>query len=183
MVVAPAARRSTLVERPDRLELIVPAKRNFFVLMFLPAWLAMWAFALVNVVRELFSGSKGPVPFLLFWLVGWTVGGGFALFVFLWMLAGRERISLQPRVLAVRRDLFGFGVTREYDLAQIRNVRVSAVPYDPSNWATMGRFWGLGGGPVAFDYGARTIRLAAAVEEPEATQIVSELKRRHTFPD
>ncbi len=97
MVVAPAARRSMLVERPDRLELIVPAKRNFFVIMFLPASLAMWAYALVNVLRELFSGAKGPVPFLMFWLVGWTVGGGFALFVFLWMLAGRERISLQPK--------------------------------------------------------------------------------------
>lgn len=145
MVIAPAARRSTLFDRPDGVELIVPAKRNLLLMLFLLAWLGGWAFGELSALRELLSGKNGPVSFLLFWLLGWTVGGGFAAFVFLWMLAGRERIVLRPRVLAIRREIFGWGRTREYDLAHVRNVRISPGTYDPFGWTAGARFGDLAG--------------------------------------
>ena len=40
--------------------------------------------------------------------------------------------------------------------------------------------WGTGG-LLAFDYGAKTVRFAASIEEAEASQIVSDLKALHTF--
>jgi hypothetical protein len=178
-----------LLERPDGLELIVPAKRNFFMMVFLLAWLTGWAFGEVTTIGELLSGNilsgntKGALTFLLFWLVGWTLGGGCAVLVFLWMLAGRERIALQPCLLAIRREIFGLGLTRDYDLAHVRNVRVSAGAFDPFSWTTGARFWGIGGGLVAFDYGAKTVRVAASIDEPEAAQIVRELKGRHAFAE
>jgi hypothetical protein len=41
---------------------------------------------------------------------------------------------------------------------------------------------GLGGGVIAFDYGAGTVRFAAGVEEGEAGGILEALKRRYRFP-
>ena len=183
MVIAPAPRRSRTVERPDGLELIVPAKRNVFVVIFLLAWLGGWTFGELSALGKLLSGAEGAMGFLFFWLVMWTIGGGFAAFTVLWMLGGHEHIILRPRILAIRREAFGLGFTREYDLAHARNLRVSVASYDPFAWGASARFWGFGGGPVAFDYGAKTVRLAAAVDEPEAAQIVRELKARHAFPD
>lgn len=181
MVVTPAARRSAVFDRPDGLGIVVPAKRNLLVMVFLLAWLGGWAFGEFSVLSELLRGTDGPVPFLLFWLLGWTVGGGFAAFVFLWMLAGREQITLRPRVLAIRREIFGLGSTREYDLAHVRNLRVSPTFHDPFGWTAAARFWGVGGGLVAFDYGAKAVRFAASIDEPEAAQVVQELKARHAF--
>jgi hypothetical protein len=181
MVVAPAPRRSTVLDRPDGLEIVVPAKRNAFIMLFLFAWLGGWAFGEFSALSGLLRGTDGPVPFLLFWLIGWTAGGGFAAFVFFWMLAGRERIVLRPRVLAIRREIFGLGRTREYDLAHVKNLRVSPAVYDPFGWTGAARFWGVGGGLVTFDYGAKAIRLAASIDEPEAAQVVQEMRARHAF--
>ena len=154
----------------------MPAKRNVFVMLFLLAWLGGWAAGEVGALEGLLSGTDGAKPFLLVWLAGWTFAGGFAALTWLWMLAGRERILLRPRTLAVRREVFGVGRTREDDLAHVRNLRVSTGGYDPYGWGAGARFWGLGGGAVAFDYGAKAVRLAASVDEPEAAQIVRELK-------
>jgi hypothetical protein len=41
--------------------------------------------------------------------------------------------------------------------------------------------WGTGGSFVAFDYGAKTVRFAASIEEAEASQIVSDLEALHTI--
>jgi len=183
MVIAPAARRSSLKDGPDGLELVIPAKRNLFLMLFLLAWLGGWAFGEVSALKELRSGAGAPKAFLAFWLVGWTLGGGFAASVWLWMLAGRERILLRSGILAVRREVFGLGWTREYDLAQVRNLRVSAESDNRAGWGATGRFWGFSGGPVAFDYGASTVRCAASVDEPEAAQIIRDLKTRHAFAE
>jgi hypothetical protein len=43
------------------------------------------------------------------------------------------------------------------------------------------QFWGIGGGPVTFDYGARTFRFGASVDEAEARDIVNQLKAQHSF--
>ena len=40
---------------------------------------------------------------------------------------------------------------------------------------------GIGGGLIAFDYGAKTFRFGAGVEEAEAQGIVTRLKSRHAF--
>ena len=181
MVISPAPRRSTRADRPDGVELVIPAKRNLFVMLFLLAWLGGWAFGEFSALGQLSSERGAPALFILFWLLAWTVGGAFAVSVFSWMLAGRERITLGPRILGIRREIFGVGLTREYDLAHVRNLRVSAAIHDPFGWTAGARFWGVGGGLVTFDYGAKAVRIAAGIDEPEAAQIVQELRARHAF--
>jgi hypothetical protein len=125
-----------------------------------------------------FEGGE-PTFFLIFWLLGWTAGGVFALYALLWLAVGKEIVSLRPGSLTIKLAVLGVGLTREYDLAHIKNLRVSPEPANPFGWSMS--FWGIGGGLIAFDYGAKTVRFAASIEEAEASQIVSDLEALHTF--
>jgi hypothetical protein len=84
-------------------------------------------------------------------------------------------------VLAIRRELFRLGWSREYELAHVRNLRVAPVGWNPYDWSTAMQFWGFGGGLIAFDYGSKTVRVGTSVEEAEARQIVDELRTQHSF--
>ena len=182
MRVTPPRRRSTLRHTAGGLELVIPAKRNvlsIFIIVFLTAWLGGWFIGEVSALHELFNlNGREPDYFLVFWLLGWTAGGVFALYAWLWIAVGREIVSLEPGSLTIKRAVLGVGLPREYDLAHIKNLRVSSEPANPFGWMS---FWGMGGGLIAFDYGAKTVRFAASIDEAEASQIVSELKTRYTF--
>jgi hypothetical protein len=174
--------RTVVTDGPDGLSFLVPARRQWFAMLFLPIWLVGWVFGEVFAIGELISG-KGPWGFLLFWLAGWTVGGGFAIFVWLWMVAGRERLIVRPGVLAHRSELFSVQRNREYDLPQVRNLIVSPAAFNPWNMTAGFRMWGFGGGIVAFDYGARTIRVLASIDEAEGRMIVSRIQERCAIPN
>ena len=55
--------------------------------------------------------------------------------------------------------------------------------WNPFDWSGGMRVWGMGGGVIAFDYGARTVRLGSSLDEAEALLIVRELKAAHRFPE
>jgi hypothetical protein len=133
----------------------------------------------ISLFRE---GANGPpLPFAAVWLVAWTLGGGFALYVFWWSLKGRERILLTSSRLSIRRELFGAGRMREYDAAHIRDVRVSPTPSGPIGFRGGLEYWGIGGGVIAFDYGATTVRFGAGLEEGEAKSVVAQVKSRGLY--
>jgi hypothetical protein len=69
----------------------------------------------------------------------------------------------------------------EYDLQKVSNLRVTASWSRPE-WSPM-QPRGNVAGPIAFDYGSKTVRFAASVDEAEAREIVGELKSQHTFPE
>ena len=156
----------------------MPAQRNWFVLLFLSAWLVGWAFGEVSVIRQLTNPTeKTPILFLLAWLTGWTVGGTFAVAAVLWQLGGRELLSVDTATLTHRVEAFGIGRSRIYKLSEVKNLRATEYSANPfTNQAAMlPPLTGSGFGPVAFDYGARTIRVAAALEEAEAKALVARL--------
>jgi hypothetical protein len=157
---------------------IIPARRSWFAILFLLAWLVGWAFGEVNAARELLrAGDNTPSAFMALWLVGWTVGGLFAMGTVLWQLVGREVVTANSSALSHRVEVFGLGWNRSYSSSEVKNLRVTEYSTSPS---TNQRAWfpplyGSGIGPVAFDYGARTIRIAPSLEEAEAKMLVREL--------
>lgn len=151
------------------------------MLLFMCVWLCGWVFGEIHAIRELLSPSeKTPQLFLMVWLAGWTLGGAFALGTVVWQFAGREVITVSSAELEHRVEAFGVGRTRTYRLSEVKNLRATDYSANPfTNQAT----WfppvtGSGYGPVAFDYGARTMRLAPALEEAEAKLLVSKLSPR-----
>jgi hypothetical protein len=181
MKVALPGRRSITRDTGTGLEVVIPAKGHILLVLFLTAWLVGWAFGEVSVTRELLFGRPREASlFLAAWLAMWTVGGGWAIYTWLWMAVGKEIVSLRPGVLSIRRDVLGLGRTHEYDLAHVRHLRLAPQASDPFGWSGGMRFWGMGSGLIAFDYGAKTFRFGAAVDEAEASQI-DEFKARHSF--
>jgi len=184
MTAVGATMRATITGGPEGLEIVIPAPRYLLVLLFLGVWLLGWLMGEMTVIAQLFSRRPaGPEAFLLIWLIFWTVGGGFAAYIWLWMLAGRERILMGSSTLLTKRDVLGLGRTRTYEYHKIRNLRVAPQPTGPRNAGVALRLSGLAGGLIAFDYEGKTIRFGAGIDEAEAQMIVERMKQRYAFAE
>lgn len=163
----------------DGLTIRVPSPKSVFVLLFLLVWLCGWAFGEVRVIRQFMTGEIRDPAFHIVWLLGWTAGGVSALLFVLWQLTGFEEIRLSADRLAHQVCVLGVGPTRAYARSGIQALR--SAPNSVGAWAGMSvsppPFF-ASTGSVAFDYGAKTIRLAVGLDEAEAKQLV-DLLRKH----
>jgi hypothetical protein len=178
------APRYALEPTADGVRVLIPAPRNWLVIVFLSAWLVGWFFGECSALIQLLGLSSGGMTpkhvqpeFLLLWLVMWTLGGIAVLTTLLWQLAGREVITANSLSLSRRIEAFGFGITRSYTLNAIRDLR--ATPNVNPRYTRQRAILPWGGfGSIAFDYGARTIRFAPGIDEAEAKMLVADLARR-----
>jgi len=174
------------------LRVLIPARRSIFAIIFLGAWMVGWYFGEVSAIREIIAPSGSPSSaFLVAWLVGWTIGGAFAALTLLWSLFGQEVLELQADALVYRRSILGLGWRKVYSVAAIKDLRVTSpgLRFDSLTFSKFldrkgreerprpGDFWGLSGGPIVFDYGARTVRCGGGVDEAEGKTIVAQLMR------
>lgn len=168
-----ASARSTVTSIPGGIEVSIPSPRNYFIVAFIAIWCCGWVFGEVTVAGELLHPSeKAPIAFLTLWFAAWTIGGCFAVLTLLWLLVGRERVTIAGDALAIRREACGLGWTRRYELASARNLRVSdGAPYDLP--LAMRDPYGWRSGPFAFDYGARTIKFGAGLDVAEARTVLA----------
>jgi hypothetical protein len=181
MFVQPTGPRHTAEDDGTTLTFSIPAKRNLFILAFLSFWLCGWAFGEIMVPLGLFT-AKSPADglFAFVWFCGWTIGGGFAIYIWLWMVRGREIIRISPTALAIKRDIFGASRTKSYDISKVTRLRCAPATYNPFDWHRSLAFWGIGGGIIAFDYGYSTIRIGSGLGEAEAKHILRRITDR--FP-
>lgn len=157
-------------------EISMPARRNWFILIFLGTWMVGWAVGELGVLGLLLSGIvRGPAPLLILaWLLMWTIGGMLALTFLLWGLIGREVLSIQGNALVLRRQIGRFGFDRRYELARVRNLRCAAWILDNGGViGSIGRF--SGAGTLVFDCGGFTHRFAAGLTPDEARYVVDVL--------
>ncbi len=177
--------RSIIQETPSGLEVTIPSKRNAIYVAFIGVWLVMWCLGEASALAGTFIASGGwPRPGNLImggFLLLWTVGGVWAFYCFLWFIVGKERVILRSDLLTVKRDVFGFGRVKEYDLHHVAHLRVSPAVYNPFDPVSTMRLWGLGAGVIAFDYGAKTVRCGISLDEAEAQGIVTRLRERYGF--
>ena len=102
--------------------------------------------------------------FVVVWVFLWTI------YMVVLATAGREIIKVSQRSVVVERKIIiGNTVlptapTKEYLMEHIKNLRT----WPALRWS--------GGGALAFDYGAKTVRFAAGIDDAEARQILEELK-------
>ena len=175
--------RASLTESVDGLHITFPPRRQVFAMIFLPIWLCGWLFGEVTVGRQVIAPTAAPPKlFLIVWLTGWTLGGGFALLTLLWMLFGKERVILRPDALVIRHELLGMARERDYDIGSIANLRISPENHSLWDGRSAWKQW-FGGGVIAFDYGPRTFRFGASIDEAEARGVVAQIRMHHSFPD
>ena len=176
--------RATIQDNLTDLQITIPAKRNWFIVLFVGAWLGGWVMGEVFALGAV-TGLLGTSPaslFLLFWLVGWTLGGFFAFKTFIWNLKGKEIITVGQSRLKIDKKGALLFKAKEYDLNEVKNVRVQ-----DDNIGISGLFgrrsndFGAfsSGGTIKFDYGLQTVRFANGIDEAEAKYLIDKLKGRH----
>jgi hypothetical protein len=168
-----------VIDRGGSVEMIrIKARRQVFVLLFLPVWLTLWTVggivAFAQVIQE-FS------LFLCLWLCGWALGWIFAASTVAWMLMGSETIRVVGQDLEVGVEIGPWTRRKLYQGGQIKDLR--AAPTNPfSSFQLNSPFMRqMQFGAVQFTYGARTVRLAAGLDEAEGKLIVERLKKSLPF--
>lgn len=180
MHIEPAGPRFKALHRAGMLEIEIPARRSWFGVLFLCAWMGGWVFGEVSVIKQLMHPTgKNSYAFLLFWLAGWTLGGVLAAISLLWQLAGRELLAVSGGSMEYRVEVLGMGYSRSYRTAEIREWRVLAGTQSSNNSQAgfSPPFFGSGGS-IAFDFGARTVKIAPGLDEAEAKSLVLELEAK-----
>lgn len=185
MPLEPAAPRYQLEQTIDGLRIAIAARRNWFMILFLSAWLGGWTMGEVSAIGQLASGNaEGNHLFLVFWLAGWTLGGAWAMTTLLWSLFGKEIVTVGSAGIAYRVEIFGLGRTRSYASNHISGLRpadfTSGGIMNPASTAPP--FFGEPSGPIAFDYGADTVRLGRSLTEAEARLLMTKLRERLPAP-
>ncbi|MEK6584718.1 MAG: hypothetical protein AABZ24_00125 [Nitrospirota bacterium] len=181
----PADSRITIADTSQELRIVMPCRRSWLVICFLGFWICGWGVGEIMVTRQLLNGDAPPggEVFMLTWLGVWTVGGVFAIYAWLWQMMGKEILTVQGQTFTTRRNIGEFGFDKEYNLVQMRDVRVGHLGVNPFDFSSSLQLWGIGGGVIAFDYRARTYRFGVGLDEAEAKQIVTAIKQRYRIPE
>jgi hypothetical protein len=192
--IEPSSARYSFQESFNGVRASVPARRNWFTVLFLLAWLGGWFMGEITAISTIFHlkiglfgdsfksrPESGGQLFLMFWLAGWTLGGAWAIASIAWQLFGREIIGIEAGELLYRVEALGIGRTRAFASNQITRLRAvdidSSSPSRRSSWGGVPSLFGQGVGAVAFDYGARTYRIGATLDEAEARLLIQQMKR------
>ena len=180
-IIDPGKMRSIISETGEQLLVTIPMKKNWFIILFLAAWIVGWAVGEVTVSTSFFKIGKDAAPmiFTVVWLVAWTVGGAFAIYTWFWQAFGKEIITVDGSYISTKKDIFGLGKLNQYQITHIKNLRIAPMVYNPGDFQSGLQFWGLGGGILAFDYGAKTCRFAIGIDEAETNEILKRILYRN----
>ena len=171
-----------MIENGDELGVLVPVRRDWFLLVFLSLVVVVFAKALV----EMALGKAKPPLSMLFLLCY----GSYALALWFWHVAGIEEITANTDAFSIRHSAFGMGATREFEPHKMCDLRVSPSHIPLSTWEAIRYFllrrdigyrrfsWNSWGGPLAFDYGDKTYHFGAGLTETEARELLPHLLRR-----
>jgi hypothetical protein len=155
---------------------VIPARRNPFVMAFMAVWLCGWT---VGGIAALSSLLVKFVPFVAIWCCGWALGEAFVLASLVWMAVGKESLRVVRGDLEAAAEIPGFARRRLYRGAEVRDLAASSSPAFPFNRRTdLPLLWQPASGSVKFTYGARTVYAAVGLDEAEGRQIVDWLKTR-----
>lgn len=157
--------------------IVIPAGRNWFVMLFLPFWLVMWTIGGIAAMTQAFSGND--TGFLLVWLCFWAVGWLFAATWLGWQATGKEMLSIEGGALVRGWSILGAGRQRKYDLAHVEDLATCTPPF-PYNLMRVSYppFFPISFGPLKWNYGAATIYAGGGLSEAEARMVVEHLQSR-----
>lgn len=167
---------------PGELVADLPSPRRPVTVGVLSLWLVGWAFGVVFMVQQLLS--PGPFSFDRAFLLAWTLvwaAAGFAVMGYMtWLVAGRERVSVEGGALVIRRGVLGLWWARRWPLESIRRLRTFGREIPPMIALSLD-FSGRGAAGVRFESGGQVVRFARALGENDARTIVELLRSRYDF--
>jgi hypothetical protein len=157
----------------------IRARRNIFVLLFLPLWLTGWTAGGVAAIGQFLRTGQ---PFLVIWLCGWATGWAFAGGTLAWTIWGSELIGVTGGDLEIGHRLLGWTRTRLYRGSEVRHLAAAETPFLYRFQLSLPLLMRARSGAVKFSYGGRTIYAAQGLDEAEGRMIVERLLRHLPKP-
>lgn len=132
------------------------------VYTFLAIWLSAWTVFGIKGIDRLFENTPAALPL---WPLGWAFGEIMGVVVALFLIGGSEVVTITPDFVGCRRQIFGVGLTRQYFLHEVLNLRYQ-LPL------------GRRPGRLVFDYEGRTLRLVSDVDDAEAVESLGRIRQK-----
>ncbi|HEX5000995.1 MAG TPA: hypothetical protein VFW78_00730 [Bacteroidia bacterium] len=169
--------KATVDKTAGGININIPSKKNWFVLLFGTAWLGGWYWGFKNVSSMLFKGTEQPSVdgFITFWLLAWTFSGVAIILMLLWGYFGQEKFFTDRGLVYFEKTVFGIGAKNKLEINGVNNFRTEFG--NDSIWGgNRYAVWGLGPGKIKFDYGMKTYSFGQGVDDAEAQYLVGLLK-------
>jgi hypothetical protein len=174
--------RAIIDESYNGVDIIIPVKKDWFLIPFLSFWLCLWLAAGIFIsVGLLGTGAEGARLFLYMFLTVWTIHGFFSASRLWWNIAGKEIIQVSQGVLTIHRKGAVFKRAKSYDLAQCQNFRAmeEQLLIYHFNTITAGMLRRKPNpGTIKFDYDAATIRFGDWLPQAEGEYILDRLRAK-----
>ncbi|KQM87095.1 hypothetical protein ASE67_04955 [Sphingomonas sp. Leaf23] len=172
--LAPRPHRHRIVRDGEGERIVIPARRNWFVLLFTSFWLCGWSIGGVAVIGIFVTTGD---PFLAVWLIAWAAGWFAALVTVLWQAIGHEVIALRQGDLFVERRAGPFRRTLRFPVTHLARLRVAPRGFFDGMRNNFPPFFDRSG-LLRFDLGARTVRFGGGVDQAEAAILLGWLLAR-----
>jgi hypothetical protein len=154
-------------ENTERLKVVLPAPRNWFLLglftVTLFVWVAMLVGMFVILIREDFILVLTIM--LVIWLLVWLWFGRILWARWQYYAANREILFVDEEQLILRRPVSLLGITQVYDMEHVSPLYYSDKHHCP-----------------AFDYAYQHVYFGNSLEEDEARKLIESLNGRY-FPN
>ncbi len=183
----PYSGRAKITDTVRGFSIEIPSKRNWLIIIFLTAWLGGWMigeWAALGTLTGFLTDSNmntGSI-FILIWLIAWTAGGFLALRTWLWMVAGKEIISFDNYELSINKKGALLYSPKVYDLREVKNFDLNPTTSsdNPFGMNSNRGIWNLGNnGMLKFDYGLKTIKIAAGIDEAEGRYLLEIIREKN----
>lgn len=140
------------------------------------AWL-IWTAGGIFVITILFSGEniQDIIPTII-WLAFWLFSDLLIFHFILWYSFGKEIIRIDSGFLLIRKDIFGRGQEKSFQLDQILDLRSVGTFTNKNSFSEWLNLMGLSGGNIAFEYQGKTYRFGIYLLERESRELVDKLK-------
>ncbi|MCL2131368.1 MAG: hypothetical protein FWH36_02765 [Lentimicrobiaceae bacterium] len=175
----------------DGLNIIVPSKKNWSVLLLLfgVVWIGFCFLGFLTFLHSNTIESDSGVNVVLVFGIAWIVSGFTIAFMFLWGYFGQEKFIMSRNEVFFEKTIFNIGVKNRLDISEIKNFRTAFVDGNMFDFranmlngnAYLDKclaFWGLGTGKIKFDYGLKPYSFGLSLDDAEANYIVGLLKEQ-----
>jgi hypothetical protein len=168
---------------PKGLRVRMPVKPDRFRSLLNLVWLMVWAAAESAIILVLLStfkssGASRAVSHSLgvLFLTAFTAAGGFVLWRWMWGMGGMESFLVERHALLARREIWGFGHSRRFDLDELQSIKAGRLNYRMIYplWGRM--FIGHGEGEIVIVCAGHTHAYGKGLMEDEAWGLVELLE-------
>jgi hypothetical protein len=188
MSMKPLSHRYLIESFENKVEIIIPSRKNVLYFVWFAIWMFMWGYATSRLfllwelmIKGAFETHDNGVLMMLIvclapFLIALLGMGAFAIHTVLWHIAGSEIIEATSQALTVTKQVFRWKWSKVYSSKKILDLRTNPQKLSMFFPRKRSRRYLGGPGMIAFDYGGRTPSFGYDISDKEAEHIILALK-------